>query len=1067
MGGNNTSTAYSGVLGGSGSLIKAGTNDLTLTVANSYSGGTTINSGRIILNAAASSLGSGTVSVASGGELYMSGSTLGNTIYIMGDGTNGADTNPRGALRLDAGAAISGSGSVVLQGNASIGSWSGVGTVNAPISGNYNLTVNKATTNTGTVVFGGSNSYNGTTTVAASTLIATTSAALPYYSSAGSVSVAGGATLRVNAGGSGWSAPGVDLLAQNAAFASGSFLDYDTTNASVADSANLSGNFGLTKSGPNTLTLSGTSSYLGPTTITGGTLNVTGVVPATGAIINGGTLITAGPLGGLSLASGGLTLASTSINSLSAGTANIAAGTMLSNIALGSPGNSSQIKATSLTLPTSGSAITVNLTDNAGTGLLGTAGTNGVYPIISYTSLSGGNATFNSTFAVGTKPAALSSGKSLNFINTGTGTGAVDLAVTSQNPVLYLDTFNRSSGTNNMTGSSPTVQNGASNTWTGSTWTTATTNGGQAATIAAGDGNYIGFTPVAGNVYTYSVNLNPASGTTTNWLAIGFANSTVGTGSPNSAADLAWMLERDSGLGQMFEGSAGGTSNGVTMTTAYNGLQTNTIVLDTHNGLGNSTLTWYVGGIQQRTVTGFSASTIRNILFGTNNVAGTAQNLSLTSGPTWNVVGGATASWNNSANWAAGFNPSGAGSTATLPPIVGASGGTMTLDANQSVGQLTFANGSAGNYTIAQGTTGTLTFDNSGVGAAVTSYYGNNTISAPMGLNDNLQVLISTGNTLNLAGSISDTGTHSLAVNPTGTTGTLLLTNSSSYLGGTTLYGGTLQLGTGVSGQDGSLAGSGGINLAASAASLVYNLYGPQTYAGAISGNGSLTNIGTGGLTLSGSSTYTGPTVLRAGTLTVTGTIGGTGLLDPGGPSGAALVVNGGAITSNGASYIGWAQTGNTASVGTVYMPSGSLSAKGDTVVGYVNTVGGSGTGTFFQAGGSFTQAGGAFYIGVLNAAGTATGAYNISGGTLTNTSGGAFNVAAGAGTGNPVGMLNVNGGSVVANNAFNTNIGTATINLGGGVLATPAWTSTASTTLNFNGGTLQSGAASTNFLAR
>ena len=370
---------------------------------------------------------------------------------------------------------------MVLQGNASIGALSGVGTVNAPISGNFNVTVNKATSNTGTVVFGGANTYNGTTTVGAGTLIATTPTALPYYSSAGSVSVASGATLRVNAGGSGWTSGNFDALWQNATFPSGSFLGIDTTNGSLSDGSNIVGNFGLTVSGSNMLTLGGTSSYLGPTTISGGTLNVTGIIPATGAIINGGTLISAGPLGGLSLTSGGLTLPSTSISTLSAGTANIAAGTQLSNIIVGSSGNSSLIQATSLTLATSGSPITINLTDNLGANGQGSAGGVGsIYPIIHYTSLTGGNSTsFGNTFTVGTKPASLAT-SGIGFFAT-PATNTVDMVLTPLNPVLYQDTFNRGSGT--LNGSLPTIQNGTNNTWNASSsWTTSTLGGGQATT---------------------------------------------------------------------------------------------------------------------------------------------------------------------------------------------------------------------------------------------------------------------------------------------------------------------------------------------------------------------------------------------------------------------------------------------------------------------------------------------------------------------------------------------------------------------------------------------------------
>ncbi|MGO9113326.1 MAG: beta strand repeat-containing protein, partial [Thermoguttaceae bacterium] len=90
----------------------------------------------------------------------------------------------------------------------------------------------------------------------------------------------------------------------------------------------------------------------------------------------------------------------------------------------------------------------------------------------------------------------------------------------------------------------------------------------------------------------------------------------------------------------------------------------------------------------------------------------------------------------------------------------------------------------------------------------------------------------------------------------------LTLTAANTYSGLTTVSGGTLQLGDGTQGDDGSIAGK-----IVNNAALVYNLYGSQVYSGQISGNGSLTKTGTGTLTLNGNSSYTGPTVITAGTL--------------------------------------------------------------------------------------------------------------------------------------------------------------------------------------------------------
>ena len=102
--------------------------------------------------------------------------------------------------------------------------------------------------------------------------------------------------------------------------------------------------------------------------------------------------------------------------------------------------------------------------------------------------------------------------------------------------------------------------------------------------------------------------------------------------------------------------------------------------------------------------------------------------------------------------------------------------------------------------------------------------------------------------------------------------GILLLLRANSYSGETTISGGTLQLGNGVAGNDGSIVG----NIIDNAA-LLYNLVGNQTYGGAISGNGSLSKLGEGTLVLTGSNTYAGGTAIDAGTLTMNN---GSALLD-------------------------------------------------------------------------------------------------------------------------------------------------------------------------------------------
>ena len=157
---------------------------------------------------------------------------------------------------------------------------------------------------------------------------------------------------------------------------------------------------------------------------------------------------------------------------------------------------------------------------------------------------------------------------------------------------------------------------------------------------------------------------------------------------------------------------------------------------------------------------------------------------------------------------------------------------------------------------------------------------------------------------------------------------TLTLSGANTYTGATVISGGTLQLGDGTIGDDGSVVSANITNNSA----LVYNLAGGSTAGYVISGSGSLTKAGPGTLTLSGTNPYTGATAVNGGTLLVNspgslasssavtvasqavlggnGTINGTvnvsagGSLVPGGVStiGTLTLANGGstALTLNG-----------------------------------------------------------------------------------------------------------------------------------------------------------------------
>ncbi|MGH8046994.1 MAG: beta strand repeat-containing protein [Chthoniobacterales bacterium] len=136
----------------------------------------------------------------------------------------------------------------------------------------------------GITTLAGANSYTGATTVSAGTLAFTGPQALYAGDSAQwtpeHIIVGNDATLALPVGGAGeFSTTDLDVLTNLASatggFQSGSTLRLDTSNAigEFLHGSNISGSFGLAKTGAGTLTLAGANSYAGTTTVAEGTLS--------------------------------------------------------------------------------------------------------------------------------------------------------------------------------------------------------------------------------------------------------------------------------------------------------------------------------------------------------------------------------------------------------------------------------------------------------------------------------------------------------------------------------------------------------------------------------------------------------------------------------------------------------------------------------------------------------------------------------------------------------------------------------------------------------------------------
>ncbi len=127
-------------------------------------------------------------------------------------------------------------------------------------------------TGTGILTLTGTNTWLGTTNVEEGGLVAGSPASLPGYNTPGTLTIADGAEIGVLIGGAGWSDANLGDLLANATFEGDYTLGLDTTNGSYSFAPDISGSKGLRKLGPNTLTLTGTNTHTGGTTISAGTL---------------------------------------------------------------------------------------------------------------------------------------------------------------------------------------------------------------------------------------------------------------------------------------------------------------------------------------------------------------------------------------------------------------------------------------------------------------------------------------------------------------------------------------------------------------------------------------------------------------------------------------------------------------------------------------------------------------------------------------------------------------------------------------------------------------------------
>jgi autotransporter-associated beta strand protein len=279
---NNSSLSYSIVsssanyIGGTGGLLKSGTNTLALSGgANNYTGVTTINGGILSVShlangGLASDIGAANFNA---GNLILNGGTLQFTgvsasidrLFTLGASGGTIDNEGPGTFTLfRAGTiAMTGSGVRVLTLTGVNPSGDQLGCVLPDGSGVTSL----AKQGTGTWILTGNNTYSGTTTIS-------------------------GGTLQV---GVGFGAPsGTGSLGTSNVF-DNSALVFNRTGTMTVPGA-ISGTGSVSQNGPGTVILANDNSYTGGTTINSGTLQVgnggpTGSLYIYGPIVDNGTLI--------------------------------------------------------------------------------------------------------------------------------------------------------------------------------------------------------------------------------------------------------------------------------------------------------------------------------------------------------------------------------------------------------------------------------------------------------------------------------------------------------------------------------------------------------------------------------------------------------------------------------------------------------------------------------------------------------------------------------------------------------------------------------------------------------
>ena len=900
----------------------------TMTLAGTTS---TISVTASSLTNSANLLGSGGFTKSGGGILVLSGSNSISGDVIISAGTlrtgNANALNSVSAVRLDSGATLSVNSSVSIAGlNDNAGSG---GTVNNASGGGKALTVAGSSSysfngsftgsasgtkvglvlsGTGTQTLGGNNTTNiGYQFVTGGgTLIFSRQNSIFQGLSAGAVT---NGNLTANSGiyvssnstvalGVGDSASGyfdstaiatfVDGTHMGASttttgFASGSILGFDTTSATggtftytnALTNLGTSSSIGLAKLGTGTLVLDAANTYNGVTQVRVGTLQI-GAGSTTGSISNtSGITVSSGATLAFNRSDTALTLAAkitgagsvlqsgSGATTLNATDSDYSGGTTISGGRL----TAKSLGSGAVTINGSGATqlkLSASTTYSNSISIGASTGTANQGLIDTDTGI---NAVLTGPISITGTPSMSTAG---HFGSSGTGSIRIDGAISSTVPVIFrrgtiILTATNGYSTSTVISNGGTLQIG-NGTDAGSIGSTSAITNNGALVYNVGSGTRTNGAVISGNG---TLTQNSSGGT----LKLTGANSYTGT-----TVISAGTLQVGNGTDAGSIGSTSAiTNNGALVYNVGSGTRTNGAVI---NGSGTLTQNSSGGTLKLTGANTYSGATIIS--------AGTLQ---VGDGTDAGSIGSTSAITNNGAlvyNVGSGTRTNGA---------VISGNGTLTQNSSGGTLKLTGANTYNGATIISAGT---LQIGNGGTTGSIASTSGvTNNGTLAYNRSDNLTAAYAiTG-----GGNVTKSGA-----------GTLSLSGANSYSGGTLVSTGTLK------GDTTSLQGAITNNAAA-----IFDTATNGTYAGVMSGTGTLAKSGAGTLTLTATNTYNGATTVDAGKLVVNGaisnsavTVQSSAILGGSGVVGSTTVLNGatiapgnspGALTING--DLTWNNGGN------------------------------------------------------------------------------------------------------------------------------------------------------------